>query len=112
MNALRFYSMFGSLESLLNLEQRHEMVTIIIVQVFPGELQTERKYIRKWREAIEAELNIRHSETYRRPTGARFLVGSFLAPMCKSSYPNHFVAVDVKKKRERSWIKLSQCQNA
>ena len=34
-NALGFYSMFGSLESLLNLEQKHEMVTIISVEVFP-----------------------------------------------------------------------------
>ena len=48
--ALGFYSMFGSLESILNLEQRHEMV--------PGVLQTEQKHIGKWREAIEAEMNI------------------------------------------------------
>ena len=79
--ALGFYSMFGSLESLLNLEKKHEMVTTISVEVFPGVLQTEQKYIGKWREAIEAEMNIRHSETYRRPTGARYLVGSTLAPM-------------------------------
>ena len=39
--ALGFYSMFGSLESLLNLEQKHEMVTAISVEVFPGVLQTE-----------------------------------------------------------------------
>ena len=39
--ALRFYSMFGSLDSLLNLEQNPEMVTAIIVEVFPGVLQTE-----------------------------------------------------------------------
>ena len=38
--ALGFYSMFGSLESLLNLEQKHEMVTAISVEVFPGVLQT------------------------------------------------------------------------
>ena len=84
--ALGFYSIFGSLESLLNLEQKHEMVTTISVEVFPGVLQTELKYIGKWREAIEAEMNIRHSETYRRTTGARYLVGSTLAPMCKSRY--------------------------
>ena len=47
--ALGFYSMFGSLESLLNLEQKHEMVTAISVEVFPGVLQTEQKYIGKWR---------------------------------------------------------------
>ena len=73
--ALSFYSMFGSLESLLNLEQKHEVVTTISVEVFPGVLQTGQRYIGKWREAIEAEMNIRHSETYRRPTGARCLVG-------------------------------------
>ena len=97
--ALGFYSMFGSLESLLNLEQRHEMVTAISVEVFPGVLQTEQKHIGKWREAIEAEMNIRHIETYCRPSGARYLVGSTLAPMCKSRYPVHFVALDVKSTR-------------
>ena len=97
--ALGFYSMFGSLESLLNLEQKHEMVTALSVEVFPGALQTEQKHIGKWREAIEAEMNIRHSETYRRPSGARYLVGSTLAPMCKSRYPVHFVAVVVKSTR-------------
>ena len=44
-------------------------------------------------------MNIRYSETYRRPTGARYLVGSTLAPMCKSRYAVHFVAVDVKSTR-------------
>ena len=97
--ALGFNSMFGSLESLLNLEQKHEMVTTISVEVFPGVLQNEQIYIGKWREAIEAEMNIRHSETYRRPTEARYLVGSTLAPMCKSRYPVHFVAVEVKSTR-------------
>ena len=91
--------MFGSLESLLNLEQKHGVVTTISVEVFPGVLQTEQKYIGKWREAIEAEINIRQSETYRRPTGARYVVGSTLAPMCKSRYPLHLVAVDVKSTR-------------
>ena len=71
--ALGLYSMFGSLESLLNIEQKHAMVTTISVEVFPGVLQTEQKYIGKWREAIEAEMNIRHCETYRRPTGAQYL---------------------------------------
>ena len=97
--ALGFYSMFGFLESLLNLEQKHEVVTAISVEVFPGVLQTEQNYIGKWREAIETEMNIRHSEIYCRPSGARYLVGSTLAPMCKSRYPVHFVAVDVKSTR-------------
>ena len=42
--------MFGSLDSLLNLEQKNEMVTAISVKVFPGVLQTEQKNIGKWRE--------------------------------------------------------------
>ena len=97
--ALGFPRMFGSLESLLNVERKHEMVTAISVEVFPGVLQTEQKHIEKWREAIEAEMNILHSETYRRPSVARYLVGSTLAPMCKSRYPVHLVAVDVKSTR-------------
>ena len=84
---LGFYSMFGSLESLLNLEQKREMITATSVEVFPGVLQTEQKYIGKWREANVPKINIWHSETYRRPTGAQYLVGSTLAPMCKSRYP-------------------------
>ena len=40
--ALTFYSMFGSLESLLNLEQKHEMVTAISVEVFPGVLRLSK----------------------------------------------------------------------
>ena len=83
----------------MNLEQKHEMVTAISVEVFAGVLQTEQKYIEKWREAIETEMNIRHSETYCRPSGARYLVGSTLAPMCESKNPVHFVAVDVKSTR-------------
>ena len=59
----------------------------------------EQKHIGMWREAIEPEMNIRQSETYRRPTGARYLVGPSLAPMCESRYPVQFVAVDVKRTR-------------
>ena len=66
--ALGFYSMFGSLETPLNLEQKHEMITTISAEVFPGNLQTKKNYIGKWRETIEAETNIRHNETYRRPS--------------------------------------------
>ena len=99
MTALGFYSMFGSVEFLLNLEQKHEMVTAINLEVFPGVLQTAQKHIGKWREAKEVEMNIRQSETYRRPSGARYLVGSTLAPMCKSRYPVHFVAADVQSTR-------------
>ena len=41
--ALGFYNMFGSLESLLNLELKHEMVTTTSVEVIPRVLQTEQK---------------------------------------------------------------------
>ena len=40
-----FYSIFGSLESLLNVEQKLEMVTAISVEKFPGVLQTKVKRI-------------------------------------------------------------------
>ena len=84
--ALRFYSMFGSLESLLNLEQKHDVVTAISVEMFPGVLQTEHKYIGEWKETIEAEMNIRQNKSYRRRLGAQYLVGSTLASMCRSRY--------------------------
>ena len=61
--ALGFYRIFSFLESLLNLEQKHAMVTTISVEVFPGVFQTEEKYIGKWREVIEAEMNIRQSKS-------------------------------------------------
>ena len=44
-------------------------------------------------------MNIRHSEIYHRPSEARYLVGSTMAPMCKIRYPVHFVAVDMKSTR-------------
>ena len=50
--ALGLYSMFGSLESPLNLEQNHEMVRAISTDVFPGVLQTEQKYIGKWEKRL------------------------------------------------------------
>ena len=59
LTALGFYSIFGSLESLLNLEQKYEMVTAISVEVLPGVLQTEQKQIGKSREPIEVEMNIK-----------------------------------------------------
>ena len=40
-----FYSMFGSSESFFILEQKHEMVTVISLEVFPGVLQTKQKHI-------------------------------------------------------------------
>ena len=112
---LGFYSMFVSLESLLNLEQTHEMLTAISVEVFPRVLQTEQKHIGKRREAMEVEKNVRQNETYHKPSGARYQVGSNRAPMCKNRYPVHFVAVDVESmrtivdKRQNKSI-LHECQ--
>ena len=57
--ALGFYSIFGSLESLLNLERKYEIVTAIRVEVFPEVLQTEQKYFGKWRESKKVEIIIR-----------------------------------------------------
>ena len=62
-------------------------------------LQTEQKYIEKKKEAIEAEMKIRQSEAYRSNSGAQFLVGWTLVPMCRSRYPVHFVTVEVKSTR-------------
>ena len=60
--ALGFYSMFGSLELFLGLEKKHEMVRAITVEAFPGVLETKQKYIERWREAIEVEMNLKQSE--------------------------------------------------
>ena len=65
----------------------------------PGVLRTERKHVGKWRGVIEAGMSIRHGETCRGPSGARCLVGSALAPMCRSGCPVHFVTVDVESAR-------------
>ena len=43
--ALGFYSIFGSFESLLNLEQKHEKVKTISVELFPGVLQSEQNIL-------------------------------------------------------------------
>ena len=75
------------------------MVTAIKVEVFPRVLQTEQKHIGKWREALKQETNIRQSETYRRPCGARYLVGLTLVSMCKGRYPVNIVAVDAMSTR-------------
>ena len=72
------------------------MVTVTSVEGFPGVLQTEQKHIGKWREAIEVEMNIQQKETYRRPPGVRYLIGSTMASMCKSRYPVQLAAVGVK----------------
>ena len=74
--------MFGSLV-VIESRKTHEVITAMTVEVFLGILQTEQKHIGKWREAIEMEMNTRKSETYRRPSRARYLVGSTMARMWK-----------------------------
>ena len=85
--------MFGSSESLLIQEQRHEMVTVISVEVFPRVLQTKQKHIGKWR---KVKMHIRLSEIFCRPSATRYLVGSTLAPMCKSRYSSTLLSSGCK----------------
>ena len=42
-NALGFYSMTSSIESLECLERAHRLVTSLSMEVFPGALQTEQR---------------------------------------------------------------------
>ena len=93
--ALGFYSMTSSIESLERLERAHGLMTSLIVEVFPGSLQTEQK-IGGWREALENEMNLNDSEAYHRPTGSKYLVGSSSAPYCNSRYPTHMVVMDAR----------------
>ena len=112
----------GSLDCVKTLEKQHEQLTILFGNIVM-KTKTETELIADCHggtevnlltalgfysmcgssesllKHIETEMNIRHSETYRRPSGARYLVGSTLAPMCKSRYPVHFVAADVKSTR-------------
>ena len=58
MTALEFYSLFSFLD------QKHETILAISVEVFPAVLKTEQKHIGNWREAIEMGMNIiRQNET-------------------------------------------------
>ena len=85
--ALGFYSMFGSQESVLGLEQMHEVVTVISKEAFPALLQTEQKYIGRWREAIEVEMNLKQSDAYQTSSGVRYVMGSIVTSLWKSRYP-------------------------
>ena len=61
----------------------------ISVELFPGLLQSEQKHTGKWREA-------------KKPTGARYLVGSTMAPKCKRRYPVQCVAVATKAEEAKT----------
>ena len=75
------------------------MVTAISPEAFLGVLQTKQNYIGNQREAIKAEMNLKQTEAYERPPGVRYLMGSNVAPRCKSRYPGNFVAVEVQSTR-------------
>ena len=72
------------------------MVSYISVEEVPGVLQTKQKYIGRWREVIEVKTILKHCEARQRPSGVRHVMGSNVAPLCRSRYPVNFVAVDVK----------------
>ena len=95
LTALGFYSMFGSLETMLGLEHKHEIVTAISVEAILGVLHTEQIYIGRWREVIEKEMNLKQSGAYQRS----YAVESNMVPLCRSRYPVHFLAVDLKSTR-------------
>ena len=83
--AIVFCSMLSSIESLERLERAHEMVTSLSVEVLAGALQTEPK-IGRWRDALENEMNRKHSEGYHQTVGSKNMVGSSAAPYCNSKY--------------------------
>ena len=63
--------------------------------MFPGALQTDQK-IKSWREALENEMNLKHSMVYHKTAGSKYLVGSSAVPYCNSKYPRHLVVVDAR----------------
>ena len=83
--ALGFCSMTSSIESLEHLDCAHEVVIFLSVEVFPGALQPEQK-IGSWREALENEMNLKHSEGYHKTVGSKYLVGFSAAPNCNGKY--------------------------
>ena len=93
--ALGFCSMTTSIESLERLERAHELVTSLSLEVFPRALQTEQK-IESWREALENEIKLKHSEGYRTTVGSKYRVGSSAAPHCNSKDPMHLVFRDAR----------------
>ena len=42
---------------------------------------------------------MKQSDAYQRPSGVLYVLVSDVAPLCKSRYPIHFVAVDLKSTR-------------
>ena len=93
MTALGFCSMISSIESLEHLERTHELVTSLRVEMLPGSLQTKQK-IESWLEALENEMNLKHSMGYHKTVGLKYLVGSSAAPFCNSKCRRLLVVVD------------------
>ena len=75
-------------ESLNCFAMAHELVITLSVEMFPGSLQTEQKN-GGWREALENEMRLKHSEGYHKIVGSKFLVGSSSAPYSNSKYSMH-----------------------
>ena len=109
--ALGFYSMFGSLESLLNLEQKHEMVTAISVEVFLGVLQTEQEIYRKMegsnRDRNEHQTQRNLLYTIRSTIFGGFNVGSNVQEQVSCT----FRSCGREEYKTRLGIKPSQCRS-
>ena len=82
--ALAFYSIFCCLKSLLNLEQRNEVVAAIGVEMIFGGVTNRTEHFGRYKEAIKVGMNLKQSEAYLRQSGVRNLVASNLAPRCNS----------------------------
>ena len=67
-----------------------------VLEAFQYVLQTEQKYIGRWREAIDVEKILKQTEAYQRPPGVRYVVSSNVDLLCKSRYPVYSAAAEVK----------------
>ena len=57
------------------------------------------------------EMNLKQSEIYRRPSGARFLVGVTMVSMCKRRYTEHLLALNVKSTKDGSGSSVLSAKN-
>ena len=77
------------------LKSSHELVTALSLEVFRGSMMIEQN-IGSWREALDDEMNLKHSEGYHKTVGSKYQMRSNLAPYCKSKYLTHLLIVDAK----------------
>ena len=97
--ALGFFSRMCSLQSLERLESEHHLVTALSVESWPGVLQVTQKHIRSWKVGLEAEMGFPMSEAYGLPLNAKSLIGSMMANLCGSHYPQHMAMVEASNQR-------------